>query len=86
MFRVEFMLHIRQGQKWVVFRRQESIPFAPFVGLDVLDDAVGEFHLKHVAWHSGSQLFLCQAEQRQVLDRQLAGSLRKVGWIKDEGE
>jgi len=86
MIRVEFTLHIRHGQKWVTFHRQESLPFAPFIGLDVLDDAVGQFQLKNVAWHSGSQLFLCQAELHQAVDRRLAGSLRKSGWAKDEDD
>lgn len=84
MFGIEFALHIRNGQKWVTYRRQESILFAPFVGLDVLDDAVGQFSLRNVAWHSGSQLFLCQAELCRVVDRVLAGSLRKAGWKKDD--
>lgn len=63
MFRVEFAVHLTYQKGVTTFRREEQLPFVPFVGLDILDDALGEFHLEHVAWHAGSQLFLCQASK-----------------------
>jgi hypothetical protein len=60
MFRVEFSVHLTYSKGMTSFRREEELPFVPFIGLDVLDDVLGQFTLEHVAWHSGSRMFLCQ--------------------------
>jgi hypothetical protein len=86
MFRVEYSLHIQHSGKWLTFVREERLPFVPFIGLDVLDDAIGEFKLTSVAWHSPSQSFLCQAqktwERRSI--RQFTAWLTKAGWTWDK--
>lgn len=85
-FRVEFSVHLRYAKGTTVFQREERLPFVPFVGLDVLDDVLGEFKLEHVAWHSGSRMFLCQS----ALDRhywtiqQAQRSMRKAGWAEEK--
>ncbi len=60
-FRTEFSQHLRYTKGLALFVREESLPFVPFIGLDILDDVLGEFKLEHVAWHSGTAMFLCQA-------------------------
>jgi hypothetical protein len=60
MHRVEFAVHLRYGKGTTTFRREETVPFAPFVGLDLLDDALGEFKIEHVAWCREPAMFLCQ--------------------------
>ena len=86
MFRSEFALHVHYRQGCARFQRTEELPFAPFIGLDVLDDAIGQFHLTYVAWHSGSQMFLCQAqvEMKDFSIRQVASRLKKAGWIEEK--
>jgi hypothetical protein len=86
MFRVEFSLHVHYKIGWVTFSKEEPLPFAPFVGLDVLDDALGQFTLTHVAWHSGSQMFLCQTqfEAKDKTSSQMAKHLKPGKWIEVE--
>ena len=37
-FRTEYRLHVQYHQGWATFTREELLDFAPFVGLDILDD------------------------------------------------
>ena len=64
MYRVEFAVHLTYQKGITTFRREEQLPFVPFLGLDILDDALGQFHLEHVAWHTESQMFLCQSSKK----------------------
>jgi hypothetical protein len=87
-FRTEYTLHVRYKQGWASFRREEQLEFAPFVGLDVLDDSVGQFTLTSVAWYGGKEgkMFLCQS-QLQVREKnlqQVKQMLKAAGWIEDK--
>ena len=85
MFRVEFALHVQYKQGWATFSKEERLPFAPFIGLDVLDDALGQFTLSHVAWHTASQMFLCQSkhDEKGKSIRQVCSLLRSAKWVED---
>ena len=85
MFRVEFSLHVRYKSGWATFCKEAKLPFAPFVGLDILDDSVGQFTLSHVAWHSASQMFLCQSkhDEKGKTIRQVCSLLRSAKWVED---
>lgn len=85
-FRVEFAVHLRYSKGTTRFEREERLPFVPFVGLDVLDDVLGEFKLKHVAWHSPTRMFLCQSScDRHYWTLQKAKRwMKKAGWEEDE--
>jgi hypothetical protein len=87
-FRTEYTLHVRYKQGWASFRREEQLEFAPFVGLDVLDDSVGQFTLTSVAWYGGKEvkMFLCQS-QLQVREKnlqQVTKMLKVAGWTEDK--
>lgn len=87
MFRVEFAVHMKYDKGETSFRREEELPFAPFVGLDVLDDALGEFQLKHVAWAGGDcKMFLCQGNvgRKDLTIRQACKFMKKGGWEEDK--
>lgn len=67
--------------------RDELLDFAPLVGLDILDDSVGQFTLTGVAWCGGPKvkMFLCQS-QVKVPDKSLAQvkkMLKAAGWSED---
>lgn len=81
-FRTEYSIHLRYLKGLALFVREEELPFAPFIGLDILDDVIGEFKLEHVAWHTGSGMFLCQATvNRESWSLAVAKrTLKKVGW------
>lgn len=87
-FRTEYTLHVRYKQGWTSFRREELLEFAPFVGLDVLDDSIGQFTLTRVAWFGGKEvkMFLCQSqfEVRQKNLQQVKRMLKAAGWIEDK--
>jgi|SRR5579863_290749 len=86
MFRVEFTVHLIYDKGQTSFLRDEELPFAPFVGLDILDDALGEFKLNHVAWAgSDCKMFLCQGnvERKDMTIRQACKFMKKGGWEEE---
>ncbi len=85
MFRTEYAVHLRYAKGLAHFSREEQLPFPPFIGLDILDDILGQFKLEHVAWHTGSGMFLCQAtEDRSYWTlRQAQQAMRKAGWVEE---
>ncbi|MFG0289601.1 MAG: hypothetical protein ACF8CQ_15585 [Rhodopirellula sp. JB044] len=85
MFRTEYAVHLRYAKGMALFSREEQLPFAPFVGLDVLDNVLGEFKLEHVAWHAGSSMFLCQGTvNRNYWNlRQAQQAMKKAGWTEE---
>jgi hypothetical protein len=85
-FRVEFSIHMRYDKGETSFRREEQLPFVPFIGLDVLDNALGEFSIKHVAWASGCKMFLCQSnvEHTKWTIREACKAMKKSGWTEDK--
>jgi len=82
---MEYSIHLRDAKGFALFVREEQLPFPPFIGLDILDDVMGEFKLEHVAWHTGSGMFLCQAtENRNYWTlRQAQQTLKKAGWVEE---
>ena len=86
-FQTEYRLHIQYKQGWATFSREELLDFAPFVGLDILDDSVGQFTLTKVAWFGGGsiKMFMCQS-QLKYPDKSLAQvkkMLKAAGWSED---
>jgi hypothetical protein len=65
-----------------------KIPFAPFVGLDILDDAIGDFQLEYVAWDPKSKIFLCQSRTRlpHLSVRQFCARLKAAGWVREKSD
>lgn len=86
MFHVEFSVHLKYGKGETTFSREEFLPFVPFIGLDVLDDILGEFEIKHIAWASECKMFLCQAnETRDTWTiRKACASMKKAGWTENK--
>lgn len=84
-FRVEFTVHVRYDKGETSFRREEHLPFVPFIGLDILDDVLGEFGIKHVAWASHVEMFLCQSnlEIKYWTIRKACSSMKKAGWTEE---
>lgn len=88
MFRIEYALHIKHDSRRYLFLKAGKIPFAPFVGLDVLDEALGEFELEHVAWDPKSKMFLCQARKHlpHLTVRQFCARLKAAGWVREKSD
>lgn len=84
-FRVEFSVHLKYDKGETSFRREEHLPFVPFIGLDILDDALGEFEVKHVAWASHVGMLLCQSnvEKKHWTIRKACSSMKKAGWTEE---
>lgn len=84
MFQVEFAVHVDYAKGNATFQRQEQLPFVPFVGLDLLDDVLGEFKLRDVAWNRGDQTFYCQSlVNRSYWDlRTACRTMAKAGWVE----
>lgn len=86
MFRVEFTIHMRYDKGETTFQREEKLPFVPFIGLDVLDDVLGQFDLKHVAWAGGNcEMFLCQSNVNRTewTIREACKAMKRGGWAED---
>ena len=86
MFTTEYSLWLQFAKGSTHFRRIERLPFAPFVGLTILDNGLGQFVLSNVAWCASPQMFLCQAAEKR-LDwtlKQAQKVMSKAGWEEDE--
>jgi len=81
-FRTEYSIHLQYMKGLALFVREEELPFAPFIGLDILDDVLGEFKLEHVTWHTGRGMFMCQAtvNRDNWSLAEAKRTLKKVGW------
>ena len=68
------------------FSREEKLPFAPFVGLDIFDDALVQFSIKFVAWHTCSNMFMCEAAvDRSYWNlRKAQRTMKNAGWSEDK--
>jgi hypothetical protein len=84
-FLTEYSLHLHYAEGIANFLREEKLPFAPFIGLTLLDDALGEFKLEHIAWYSEGRMFLCQATVHRVewSITQAKRYLAKAGWVEE---
>jgi hypothetical protein len=85
-FLVEFTINVKYDKGETSFRREEQLPFVPFIGLDVLDDVLGEFKIKHVAWASSCMMFLCQSnvDEKKWTIREACKAMKKSGWTEDK--
>lgn len=85
MFRTHFDLHVSYDKGSTLYMREEQLPFAPFIGLDLLDDAIGEFKVEHIAWASDLQAFFCQASVNltYLSLRKATARLKKGGWVEE---
>ena len=85
MFRVEFSIHVKYDKGETSFRREDKLPFVPFIGLTILDDALGEFELKHVAWAPGCNMFLCQSNltNKKWTIQEARNAMKKARWTED---
>jgi len=87
MFRVEFAVHMKYDKGETSFAREEKLPFVPFIGMDVLDDCLGQFEIKHVAWAGGDcKMLLCQSnvKRKEWTIREACKSMKKAGWTEDK--
>ena len=86
MFRVEYAVHLKYAKGTTTFRRETQLPFAPFIGLDVLDNSLGQFTLEQVAWCSEPVMFLCQSsvDYSHWTLQKACRSMRQVGWEEDK--
>lgn len=82
MLRVEYNLHLTYATATVLFCREEQMPFAPFIGLDVYDDVLGEFKIEHIAWCNNPQMIICQSsvDRKDWSLRQATRQLGRSGW------
>lgn len=85
LYRVEFSVHLKFDKGQTTFVRVCDLPFVPFIGLDVLDDVLGQFEIKHVAWTSRGNMFLCQANENAEnwTIRKACAAMRKADWAED---
>ena len=61
MFPVTFQIYLKCKDGDLAFDRFDDLPFAPFPGLGIEDDAVGEFEIQFVRWSGSERRFYCQS-------------------------
>lgn len=85
MFTTEYSLWLQFSKGSTHFRRIERLPFAPFVGITILDDVLGQFTLSDVAWCSTPPMFLCQAAEKRLewTLKHAQKVMSKAGWEED---
>ncbi len=59
MFPVTFGFWVKCKDGELDYERLGELPFAPYPGLDIVDDAFGEFELLQVKWSESEQRFDC---------------------------
>lgn len=86
MFKVELRLHLTYDKGTTTFVREDELPFVPFIGLDVLDNALGQFTIEHVAWFSKGELLICQSqeERRSWTIRTACRNMKEDGWEEEK--
>ena len=89
MFSVIFQLYVKCKDGDLEFERFDELPFAPYPGLDIGDDAVGELEIQFVRWSGSERRFYCQSNF-DLLDtysvRTNKRRLRQAGWKEEERE
>ncbi|MEI7684841.1 MAG: hypothetical protein WCL32_07415 [Planctomycetota bacterium] len=70
-YSVTFWLFVQHAKGDICFVRYADLPFVPYPGLDIHDDAVGQFRLDEVAWDADEQMFFCQANWTLWADKSL---------------
>ena len=86
MINVEFSVHLKYDKGETSFRREEKLPFVPFIGMDVLDDVLGQIAIKHVIWAMTPKMLLCQSnvKRKEWSIREACKSMKKAGWAEDK--
>jgi hypothetical protein len=85
MYQVKFLMHLHYTARTIIFVRSDAVPFVPFVGLEILDEALGEFRLEQVTWIQEPAKFVCRSSMRRH-DWPLhkaCRSMQKAGWVLD---
>jgi hypothetical protein len=87
MFAVHFGIWIKCKDGELDYERSTHLPFAPYPGLDIEDEALGEFELLQVRWSEEDECFYCFSnyllfESRSM--RWLKHRLKQAGWTKVE--
>jgi hypothetical protein len=86
-FSVHFSLFVKHSKGDACFIRQADLPFVPFPGLDVHDDAVGQFKIRDVAWSAEEEMFFCQSHFDYWDDKSLRTvrqRMKRGGWDDEE--
>lgn len=60
-----YTIRLRYADGETTFECGGRLPFAPFVGLDILDLGLGQITIHRVAWLGEKQLFCCDATERR---------------------
>lgn len=87
MFTVTFGIWVKCSDGELDYERTTSLPFVPYPGLDIEDDAFGEFEILQVRWSEAEQRFSCYSnftllESRSM--RWMRKRLKDAGWKKVE--
>ena len=87
MFAVTFGIWIKCKDGELDYGRLAELPFVPYPGLDIEDDALGEFKLLQVRWSGSERRFYCFSnftlfESHSM--RWMKQRLKKAGWVKVE--
>jgi|GEM_PF-4302201 len=89
MFSVTFQIYLKCKDGDLCYERFDELPFAPYPGLDIEDDAVGEFEIQFVRWSGSEQRFYCQSNFtyfEQYSMRTNKKRLKQAGWKEEERE
>jgi hypothetical protein len=89
MFAVTFGIWIKCKDGELDYERFAELPFAPYPGLAIGDDACGEFELLQVRWLEFDQRFECYSNFTSFEDRSMRWMkklLKAAGWNKVEYE
>ena len=87
MFPVTFGIWIKCKDGELDYERIAELPFAPYPGLDIEDDVLGDFELLQVRWIGSEQRFECYSnfdlfDSRSM--RSVKKRLKEAGWVKVE--
>lgn len=87
MFVVTYLVFVKFGEDSLDFERSEELPFVPFRGLDIEDDALGEFEIERVRWSSEDKSFYCQSNYslfEKETKRTIVRRMKKGGWQQEQ--
>ncbi len=87
MYHVTFQIYLKCKDGALAFERFDDLPFAPFAGLDIEDDAVGEFEIQFVRWSGSECRFYCQSNYTLFEGYSIRTNkkrLKQGGWKKEE--
>ena len=87
MFAVTFGIWIKCKDGELDYGRLAKLPFVPYPGLEIEDDAFGEFKLLQVRWSGSQRRFYCFStftlfESHSI--KWMKKRLKEAGWVKVE--